>query len=312
MKILSALIVALLCSGAAHAGCPSFPQIGDIAFAYANRTPVAHFPELSSMADAYCAQGMFAATIGRQKGVQAGYRASHTSAAERSAISIDTPLRGLLFTDMFLHDGARVPVDYAAGPRISADLIAVAADDDLQRARTPLEALRHIAYFVPVIDLSDALVEPGNGLAPLEIVASNLGTRLAVMGTPIPVEPSEEFLERLARIEVVMSDTDGRVVGRGRTADLLGHPMQALMWLARDLEFNAQRIQSGDRIALGGLFRAVLPHVGERLTARYVGPDIDAQVSVAFTRELERDQADVDVLDPPPLPAFVRALSDND
>lgn len=312
MKTTLAAVSLLLASGTACAACPSYPQVGALAFSYSDRTAVETIPAVETLEEAYCAQGMFAATVGRQKGVQAGYRAGYTNPHQQRTIGADGPLRGILFTDMFLHDGVRVPVGYAAVPTITADLIAVAADDDLQRARTPLELLRHIAYFIPVVDLSDAMVAAGRDLTARDVVAVNLGTRFAVVGNPIPVEPTEEFIERLGRIEVTLTDAHGRVLGRGRTSDLAGHPLNALAWLAHDLAYNAQRIQAGDRLELGAMFEAVAPTAGESLTADYVGPDIDTRVSVRFTRELERDQADLDILDPQPLPEFLRTLTDKD
>jgi 2-keto-4-pentenoate hydratase len=312
MKITLAATLLWLVAGTATATCPSYPEIGAVAFSYSDRTAVDAIPAGATLEEAYCAQGIFAATVGRQKGVQAGYRADYTNLHQQRSIGAEGPLRGILFNDMFLHDGVRVPIGYAAVPRITVDLIAVAADDELQRARTPLELLRHIAYFLPVVDLSDAMLAAGHDLTARDIVAVNLGTRFAVIGQPIPAEPTEDFIERLGRIDVTLADGDGRVLGRGRTSDLGGHPLNVLAWLARELEFNAQRIQAGDRLELGAMFEAVAPNAGESLTADYVGPEIDLRVSVRFTRTLERDQADLEILEPQPLPEFLRTLTDKD
>jgi len=60
------------------------------------------------------------------------------------------------------------------------------------------------------------------------------------------------------------------------------------------------------------VFRTDAPRPGDAWTASYTAPDIAAQVSVSFTSDLDRSQADAEALEPPALPAFVHRLVDND
>ena len=311
MKSLLALI-ALMCTAiAADARCPSFEQMIGVASAYADRTPVDALPPIASVADAYCAQGMLTAVIGRQKGVPAGFRTERPAASDARDPALDPPLHGLLYTDMFLHDNARVPANYAAAPRITTELYAVVLDHDLQKAHTPLEALRHIAYFVPVFELSDGMVAH-RPPSTLESIATNLGTRLAVIGTPIPVEATEEFLDRLGHIEVEVVDSSGQLVAHGRTGASAAHPVEALLWLAHTMQYNATRIIAGDRLGLGALSQPIVSSPGLELTAKYSGPGIDGSVSVRFTATLDRGQADIGVLEPPALPGYVKTMAGED
>ena len=266
----------------AQAVCPKYEEINSIVAAYVAKTPIKPIENLSSVIEAYCAQGKLAAQIGRSKGTQAGFKAAYTSAALRSGTDVDRPLRGFLFQNMFLNDGAVVPANFGARPRFSADLIAVAKDDNLNRATTPLEALEHISHFLPFIDLSDLMVEEGAPNDMLNRIATNIGSRWGVLGKPIAVESTQEFLTMLETMVIVMQDESGATIGRGKGSDVLGHPMNAVLWIVRDLEHSAQRVQQDDKIGVGAFFPAGTPQAGRGVKVTYQGLPGDPSVSVRF------------------------------
>lgn len=265
-----------------HAICPKYEEINEIVSAYVAKTPIKPIENLKNILEAYCAQGKLAAQIGRMKGTQAGFKAGYTSLSTRLDTDVDRPLRGFLFRNMFLSDGAVVPANFGARPRISADLIAVVKDGDLHRAATPLEALEHISHFLPFIDLSDLMVEEGVSNDMLNRIATNIGSRWGVLGKPIAVESTQEFLTMLETMVVVMQDDTGATIGRGKGSDVLGHPMNSVLWIVRDLEQAAQRIQPDDKIGVGAFFPAGTPQAGRSVKVTYQGLPGDPTVSVKF------------------------------
>jgi 2-keto-4-pentenoate hydratase len=276
-------IVALFfASASVHAVCPKYEEIDLIVTAYVAKTPIKPIENLKNILEAYCAQGKLAAQIGRMKGTQAGFKAGYTSLSTRLDTDVDRPLRGFLFQNMFLSDGAIVPANFGARPRFSADLIAVAKDDGLHSAATPLEALEHISHFLPFIDLSDLMVEESASNDMLNRIATNIGSRWGVLGKPIPVESTQEFLSMLENMVVIMQDDSGAIIGRGKGSDVLGHPMNSVLWIVRDLEQAAQRIQQDDKIGVGAFFPAGTPQVGRVVKVTYQGLPGDPTVSVRF------------------------------
>ncbi len=265
-----------------QAECPSFDKINTIVAAYSANLPIEPIENLSNVMEAYCAQGKLAAQIGRSKGTQAGFKAGYTSLSSRFGTDVDRPLRGYLFKNMFLRDGAVVPANFGARPRFTADMIAVAKDDDLRSTLTPLEALEHISYFLPFIDLSDLMLEEGAPLNMLHVIATNIGSRWGVLGKPIAVEATPEFLTLLETMIVIMQDEKGETIGRGKGSDVLGHPINAVMWIVRDLEHSAQRVQQGDKLGVGAFFPAGTPQAGRGVKVTYQGLPGDPSVSVRF------------------------------
>jgi 2-keto-4-pentenoate hydratase len=265
-----------------HAGCPKYDEINDIVAAYAAKVAIKPIENLDNIIEAYCAQGKLAAQIGRTKGTQAGFKAGYTSLNTRPGTDVDRPLRGFLFQNMFLKDGAVISAKFGARPRFAADLIAVVKDDDLKDAATPLDALAHISHFLPFIDLSDLMFEEGAPTEMFNLIATNIGSRWGVLGKPIAVEVTQEFLTLLETMTVVMEDDKGETIGRGKGSDVLGHPMNAVMWIVRDLEHSAQRVQQGDKLGVGAFFPAGTPQAGRSIKVTYQGLPGDPSVSVRF------------------------------
>ena len=275
-------IASFLAVSSAQADCPKYSAISSVVAAYKARLPIKPIENLSNVMEAYCAQGMLAAEIGRTKGTQAGYKAGYTSLSTRPGTGVDRPLRGFLFQNMFLSDGAVVPANFGARPRFSADLIAVVKDGDIKSAVTRLDALAHVSHFLPFIDLSDLMLEEGTPTDMFSLIATNIGSRWGVLGQPIAVEATQEFLTLLETMTIIMEDQKGGLIGRGKGSDVLGHPMNAVMWMVRDLEHFAQPVQPGDKLGVGAFFPAGTPQAGLSVKVTYQGLPGDPTVSVRF------------------------------
>jgi len=117
--------------------------------------------------------------------------------------------------------------------------------------------------------------------APL-IVSLNVGARLGVVGKGIPVEPTERFAAALAEMRVVVIDQGGRELASGKGAAILDHPLNAVQWLAQDLEKSRIRLKPGDLLSLGSFTPPMPPRPGLVVTVRYEGLPGNPAVSVRF------------------------------
>jgi 2-keto-4-pentenoate hydratase len=63
---------------------------------------------------------------------------------------------------------------------------------------------------------------------------------------------------------------------------ILGHPLNAVLWLARDLEKSGTRLKAGDLLSLGSFTTPMPPKPGLAVTVRYEGLPGNPQVSVRF------------------------------
>lgn len=274
--------VSMLAAPVAWARCPNPTEVMAVAAAYINRLPAEPIAALHSKQDAYCAQAMVAAELSRSMGTLAGYKVAFSSDRVRMQYGSEGPHRGYLYEKMFLRSGATVNARFGAKPQVVADLILVVKDYKLHDALTPLEALAHVSHIIPYIELSDLIWDDALPVTALGLVAVNMGTRLGVLGTPIPVQPTQDFFDVLGSMVVVMRDQDGHELGRAHGSDVLGHPLAALQWLAQDLAYNGSRIQMDDRISVGAFFPATTPTQGMVVTVSYEGLPGDPSVAVKF------------------------------
>ena len=184
---------------------------------------------------------------------------------------------------MFLQDGAVINADFGARPQISADLIAVVKDANIQDARTPLEVLEHVSFVVPYIELSDAMLGENDPVTAFALIATNVGTRYGVLGEPIAGRSYDRnFSKNLPPMRVVMTDAAGKELGQAEGKAMSGHPLNSVLWLGADLAYNAQRIQPGDMLGVGAFFPPSAPKAGSGITVQYVGLPGDPSVSVSF------------------------------
>jgi 2-keto-4-pentenoate hydratase len=266
----------------AGAACPSHEKVSAIIRAWEAREPVRGLRTDLSMEDAECGRKRLVQKLELALGRTVGYKAGLTNAAVQERFGVSAPLRGMLLQKMLLEEGEEVPAQFGARPMFEADLLVVVKDSGIHRARTHLEALRSLSLVIPFIELPDLVVAEGEKLTAPLIVFINVGARLGVVGKGIAVEPTEEFAARLAAMQVRMTDQNGEELANAKGAVILGHPLNAVLWLARDLEKSGTRLKAGDLLSLGSFTTPMPPKPGLAVTVRYEGLPGNPQVSVRF------------------------------
>lgn len=265
----------------ALAACPDESTVAAYVADLQAARPSRGFGNDLSPADAQCARGKLVKALSPVLGPLVGYKAAFTNPAVQQRFGVPGPAWGAMFAKSMVESGARLPARFGARPLYEADLVAVVKDARLAQARTPLEALQHISEVVPFIELSDAMLEgTPTGTA---IIAVNAAFRGGALGPRIKVEPTREFLDALAGMTVVTTEENsGKELGRANGDALMGHPLNAALWLARALERDGIALKAGDLLSLGAYTPPTPPRPGTRITVRYLGLPGDPSVTVHF------------------------------
>lgn len=274
--------VAIAWPAPTRAACPSHERINAILRAMQAREPVRGLRADLSLADAECGQRRLVEKLASSGNRIVGYKVGLTSRAAQERIGAGGPVRGVLLERMLLGDGAEVPADFGARPALEPDLLVVVKDSAIHQAKTPVEALRSLSLVIPFIELPDLVVAEGEKLSPSLLVLLNVGARLGIVGKGVPVEATPEFARALAAMRVSVRDRDGRELASGTGAAILDHPLEAVLWLARDLERSRIRLKSGDLLSLGSFTAPLAPRPGLALSVRYEGLPGNPEVSVRF------------------------------
>jgi 2-keto-4-pentenoate hydratase len=262
-------------------GCPDHAQVDALVKRYASlqAMPAPQVPP--SPEAAACGAARWVAALRPSLGPVVGYKAGLTNPAVQQRFGIASPLRGTLLKGMLLADGATVPARFGAMPFAEPDLVVEVASAGIHGAATPLEVLGHLRSVRPFIELPDTLLEDPSKINANLLTFLNVGARLGVLGAPIPVVADAAFAERLRTMTVVATDSSGQELSRAPGAAILGHPLNAVLWLAADLKKAGITLQPGDLLSLGAFGNlAVSP--GQRIRVRYEGLPGQPSVSVSF------------------------------
>jgi 2-oxo-hept-3-ene-1,7-dioate hydratase len=274
----------------AYSQCPDDALVDQYLAAYAKGIPAAGFgPDLND-SDAECAKFKLAKQLPKHLGALSGYKLGFVSQASRTAHGSDQPRWGYMFERNLIDIIAVIPANFGAHPLFDANLVVEIKDEGLADAATPLEALKHIESIVPFIELSDLMLTGPHTAN--ELVATNLSFRGGIKGAEVPVQITQQFADALANFTVAMVDEskNDQVLGTARGDVLMGHPLNAAIWLAKALKQAGITLKTGDLLSLGSLIEPQKPLAGMRIKLRYKSLPNEPQLEVEFTEAFDRNK----------------------
>jgi 2-keto-4-pentenoate hydratase len=282
--------VLLLCL-AALAGCASAPpdaptcptqaETAERAQRYVALSPIPNPPAALTMDGAACGAAKFIAALEPTHGKVVGYKAGLTNPAVQQRFGISSPLRGTLLAKMMLPDNAEVPAKFGARPFLEPDLVVEVRSAAVHDAKTPQEVLAHLSAVVPFIELPDTLVEEPARINAPTLVLMNVGARLGVLGAKVPVRNDAAFADALRDMTVTTADGTGKTLAQAKGTAILGHPLNAVIWLAAELKKNGITLKPGDLLSLGA-FGAGPVAAGTAVRVTYEGLPGNPSVGVRF------------------------------
>jgi 2-keto-4-pentenoate hydratase len=275
-----AALVAAVAALPSRAACLSDVDAAALVANYMVRKPAAN-PEGLGAADGECTRAKVNRFLQQQLGTPVGYKAGLTNPAVQKRFNHDSPVWGVLYAPMLLKSGATVEAAFGARPLFEADMLVRVADTGINRARTPAEVLQHIAQVIPFVELPDLVVEAPGKLNGAAINAINVGARLGVLGTPIAVQRTAAFADALRDFHAVVK-AGGTELDRGKGSDVLGHPLNAVVWLVKDIAREGRALKKGDLVSLGSFSKLLPPKPGLAVDVSYQGLPGNPTVSVSF------------------------------
>jgi 2-keto-4-pentenoate hydratase len=283
----AALAVAALLGGCATVSledpsCPSDAAVDGLVSRYLARQPAPNPPDKITAFGAACGRDKFTARLAEHYGRVVGYKAGLTNTAVQQRFGHPSPVRGTLFEKMILRDGAVVQAQYGARPVFEADLVVEVASSAVHEAKTPMDVLANLRNLYPFIELPDLVFEDPGRIDGNVLTYVNVGARLGVLGSPIPARADPALLSALGDMTVRLLDPQGNLLDEGKGTAILNHPLNAVIWLARDLRRSGITLQPGDLLSLGSFTRLLPVKAGSGARAVYEGLPGNPGVSVSF------------------------------
>lgn len=160
-------------------------------------------------------------------------------------------IRATLLAGMFRDDGSTIRLDESRAGFLEADFAFRVRDDSIHEAETDIEILAGLDAVVPFAEIPDPYYDPADATVNRMIV-SNMISRWAFAGEPVPIQPTEAWLERLRSFDFAVRNERDEVVQRDSMAEWYD-PIAAVRWLRDQLRASGKRLRAGHLLSLGNI-----------------------------------------------------------
>jgi len=203
-----------------------------------------------------------------QTGALVGYKIGCTSKVMQEYLNIVHPCGGGVFARGVHESGARLRAgDYV---RVGVECeIAVRIGRELLPSEEPFTAewvMEAIETYLPAIEIVDDRYEQWESLGAPTLVADDFFAAGCVLGAPVARTAAPDLLGVTGRALI-----NGTEAGRGTGADVLGHPHEALAWLANHLALEGRGLHAGQIVLTGSLVKTVWLKAGDHVVMELEG-----------------------------------------
>lgn len=199
--------------------------------------------------------------------MQRGYKVALGNKSAQDLLGTPGPVIGYLFADTILQSGAVVSPTTGKNMAVEADLLVTVGSGQINQAETISDVIRHLDSITAMLELPD-LMFPLTPASAHEFIATNAGANLLVLGSGVDLAQNGSLKKGDAeqrRTAVLQSLASMKVRLRHGTEELsvvagdslMGHPLNAVLYLLAELRSAGQQLQAGDVISLGAFGKPV-------------------------------------------------------
>ena len=201
-------------------------------------------------------------------GVVAVHKIGCTTPVMQRFLAIDHPCAGGVFASTVQHgrgsfrhgDFHHVGVECEIAVRLAHDLPALGAP--YRRAGVGPA----IGACMAAIEVVDDRYEDYRSLDTPTLVADDFFNAACVLGAPVEAWRELDLATIRGRMTI-----NGAEVGAGSGGDILGHPLEALAWLANALAARGRQLQAGEFVLLGSVVETRWVEVGDSVEVALEG-----------------------------------------
>jgi 2-keto-4-pentenoate hydratase len=242
-----------------------------IAVARRTRTPLPDLPAEIAPADeeeGYRVQRAVHDLLLPHLGAMVGFKIGCTSPVMQQYLRIDHPCGGGVFEKGVHESGAKLnAADYI---RVGVECeIAVKLARDLAPGEAPFTAewvAEAVSAYHPAIEIVDDRYASWETIGAPTLVADDFFAAGCVLGEGVSRIAAPDLLDVSGRVLI-----NGTEAGRGTGADVLGHPHNALAWLANHLAAQGRGLHAGQIVLTGSLVKTVWLKAGDSVVMELAG-----------------------------------------
>lgn len=217
--------------------------------------------------EAYAVQARYVevAQTRLQCGPPVGYKIALTTRAMQTLVGVDAPLYGRVFASRVHGDGALVKLSEHQHIGVEFE-VALRLGQDIGPASTP-HTRESVAAAVDGFAAAYELIEDRHAdyaqINAFSLVADNAWNAGVIIG--------QYHLLDLPASAPTQLTINGEAAGTGQAGDALGHPLEALAWLANTLGEHGTVLRAGEFVMTGSSIRTTFPAAGDRYVFSVAG-----------------------------------------
>jgi 2-oxopent-4-enoate/cis-2-oxohex-4-enoate hydratase len=191
-----------------------------------------------------------------------GWKAGFTNAAIQESYGVTEPVAGFMLGSGVYGSGDAVPMARFAALGVEAEVGFLLKADLAGPGVSAASALLAIEGALPALELVDFRFAGKPRAA--DMVADGVATNAIVLGRPLtPVSGLDLALEG------VVFEQNGQVVATNTAAEVMGHPLNSLAWLANTLGRMGRALSAGDVVLTGSISKVLRPKAGDAVRASF-------------------------------------------
>lgn len=209
------------------------------------------------LAEAYRWQDVMVEIMQPMLGEVVGYKTGGHDPGPGFATFPPEGIRAYILEGMLRGDGTAIRVNDTAVGFLEADFAVRVGDRSINSAKSDMQILAGLDAIVPFAEVPDPYYEPESRSINGTVVA-NMGTRMSFTGTPVAIEPTSEWLERIRTFEFAVLDENDNVIQSGAMEGWYD-PIAVVRWLRDQLAESGKELLPGQLLSLGnvGIIRQI-------------------------------------------------------
>jgi len=223
-----------------------------------------------TMAEAYAVQAGMVSRLAETRGPAVGYKIAYTSAVMRERAGIGQACYGRIPASLVQDSPAAVDSSEYGGVGIECE-VAVKMGADMPASDAPYtresiaEYIEWLAASFELVDRRDAPSLDGQ-MAEICSIVTNISNGGAVLGERIADWQGIDLVASRGTMKV-----NGETVGEGVGSDVMGHPLEPLVWLANTLAADGVPMEKSALILTGSFAPPVMLKPGDEASIHIDG-----------------------------------------
>lgn len=205
-------------------------------------------------------------------GKRVGYKIGCTTPVMQEFLGIDTPCAGGVFNTSMNYIATSAQLQNFAHPGVECE-IACFIGEDLVPSKDGSPFTREsvtpaVQAVFGAIEIVDDRWTNYKAVDTPTLIADDFFASGIVLSKPLPAADAPDLASAIGHMTI-----NGKRVGEGTTGDILGHPYDALAWLANSLAARDRHLRAGEVVMLGSVVETqwVMPNDEVQIEIEGVG-----------------------------------------